>query len=62
MPRGTPHFVSVFDPYRCIFVFVDKMAEKKLIHPVKFPAFIYLFLSILFCFFTLKKENVIIFI
>lgn len=30
MPGGTPRFVSVFDPYRCIFVFVDKMAEKNI--------------------------------
>lgn len=48
MPGGTPRFVSVFDPYRCIFVFVDKMAEKKLIQS-KFPACIYLFLFN-FCF------------
>lgn len=48
MPGGTPRFVSVFDPYRCIFVFVDKMAEKKLIQS-KFPTCIYLFLFY-FCF------------
>lgn len=48
MPGGTPRFVSVFDPSRCIFVFVDKMAEKILTSPIKFsclylPVFIFLF-------------------
>lgn len=40
-----PSFVSVFDPYRCLFVFLDQMAEKKILtSPVKhFPACIYLF-------------------
>lgn len=33
-----------FDPFRCIFVFVDKMAEKQLTNPINFPACIYLFL------------------
>lgn len=61
MPRGTPRFVSVFDPYRCIFVFVDKMAEKvnassQDFLPV-FTCFFYLFIFIfiyLLFFFTLK--------
>lgn len=58
MPRGTPRFVSVFDPYRCIFVFVDKMAEKvnassQDFLPV-FTCFFYLFIFIFIFFFNFE--------
>lgn len=61
MPRGTPRFVSVFDPYRCLISLCgrnDRSSQISLALYTCFYLFYYYFS--LKKFLTLKQENVVI--